>query len=259
MSTVPSTVARNSQRRAFTKLVVNESRLAWRQPIGIIWGIGLPLLLLVTFGAIPATNKVSKALDGHGFFLVYVPVLVLLSIGLVLLIGVPSTLVSYREQGILRRLFTTPVLPLWLLAAQLLVNLGITLVALALLGIISRAAFGVPAPANAIGFVLAVGLTMVATFAIALWIAAVAHTAKAAAALGRALFYPLMFFAGLWLPLDSMPTGLRLISECTPLGAADAALQRASESGFPSGGSLAVLAAYAVVFSWFAVHFFKWE
>ncbi len=38
------------------------------------------------------------------------------------LISLPAALVSYRDQGILRRLSTTPVPPSWVLAGQLVIN-----------------------------------------------------------------------------------------------------------------------------------------
>ena len=47
-------------RAAFGKLLLNESRLAWRIPIGIGTGLGLPLLLLVVFGIIPGTRQAQS-------------------------------------------------------------------------------------------------------------------------------------------------------------------------------------------------------
>ena len=73
------------------------------------------------------------------------------------------------------------------------------------------------------------------------------------------LFLPLMFFAGLWKPLATMPAALRRVSEDTPLGAAVAALQHTMSGQWPSASGLALLAGYAVVFGAVAWRFFRWE
>jgi hypothetical protein len=46
-------------RAAFASMVLNEARLAWRQPAGMIAGAGIALLLLVIFGEIPAFRQSS--------------------------------------------------------------------------------------------------------------------------------------------------------------------------------------------------------
>ncbi len=73
-------------------------------------------------------------------------------------------------------------------------------------------------PGNAAGFVLAVVLAIAALFAIGTWLAAVARTAKAAAAIAMALYFPLLFFAGLRLPRQEMPTVLLDRSGSEPRG-----------------------------------------
>ena len=75
----------------------------------------------------------------------------------------------------------------------------------------------------------------------------------------EAVFFPLMFFAGLWLPRAVMPTVLCDMSDLTPLGASAQALTGAMRGAFPSATSLLVLAAYALVFGLLAVRFFRWE
>ncbi len=73
------------------------------------------------------------------------------------------------------------------------------------------------------------------------------------------LFFPLMFFAGLWVPQAMMPATLRDIGGYTPLGAAVQATQQALYVGFPATSPLVVLALYALVFGFLAVRFFRWE
>ena len=77
--------------------------------------------------------------------------------------------------------------------------------------------------------------------------------------IGRVTFFPLMFFAGLWLPRALMPAVLLNISNYTPLGATVQAVQDSMQTGFPATAPLLVLAAYALVFGFLARHFFRWE
>lgn len=98
-------------RAAFGKITVNEARLAWRQPGGLIAGIGLPVLLLVIFGVIPSFRQATPKLDGYSAFDIYIPILISFTIGMLAMFYLPGPLVAYREQGILRRMSTTPARP----------------------------------------------------------------------------------------------------------------------------------------------------
>jgi ABC-2 type transport system ATP-binding protein len=254
-----SATARGAPRQAFWRLLRTEAKLSWRQPAGLIFGLGLPVLLLLVFANIPAFRKPNDTLGGLTFLSVYVPILMAFALASLALIGLTAPLATYREQGILRRMSTTPVPPSWVLAAQLVVNLGIAAAALLLIITIATAAFGVQGPAQVPGFILAVVLEAAALFAMGLWVAAIARTAQAAAAIGNILFFPMMFFAGLWIPRDVMPAALRSISDFTPLGAAVQALQGATRGIFPPARPLLVLLAYAAAFGILAVRSFKWE
>ena len=63
-------------RSAFGKLVQSETRIAWRVPVGLIFGVAVPVLLLVIFGCIPAMKKPDASLGGLTFFTSYFPVLI---------------------------------------------------------------------------------------------------------------------------------------------------------------------------------------
>ena len=246
-------------RAAFGKIVRNEARLAWRQPSGLIVGVGISLALLIIFGEIPVFRQSSASLGGLSAFDVYIPILIAFVIGVMALTYLPGPLVSYREQGILRRLSTTPVPPSWVLAAQMLVQACLMAISVALLIVVSVVFFGASAPKNPAGMVLAIAFTIVAMFAIGLSIAAAARTAGAARGLMAAAFYPLMFFSGLYYPTQLMPTALKDIAHFTPLGAAVEAIQDTMLQGFVPAAPLLVLAAYAVVFGCLAMRFFRWE
>jgi len=246
-------------RAAFGQIVRNEARLAWRLPAGLIFGVGLPVLLLIIFNEIPSFHQVQASLGGLTAFDVYVPILIAMVIAIIALISLPGPLVTYRDQGILRRLSTTPVPPSWVLAAQLVVAFCITIASLLILIVVSITAFGLDVPKNPGALVLAIVLSIAAMFAIGLCIAAVARTGVAARAIGAAAFYPMLFFSGMWFPRELMPAVLQDISNVTPLGAAVEAIQDAMQGQFPPAEPLLVLAGYALVFALIARRFFRWE
>jgi ABC-2 type transport system permease protein len=247
------------RRAAFGKVVLNEARLSWRRPIAQIAGIGIPVVLLIIFGQIPAFSQALPAMGGLTPFDAYVPVLMNFALAMIALLGLPIPLVSHRQLGVLRRLSTTPVPPWWLLAAQGLVQLFSAVAAVLVIGVTAVVAFGAPAPVSPAGIVVSVATTIAALYAIGLTIAAVARTSAAVNVIGRVTFFPLMFFAGLWLPRALMPSILLDISNYTPLGAAVEAIQDSMLQGFPPVAPLLVLAGYALVFGYLARRIFRWE
>jgi ABC-2 type transport system permease protein len=246
-------------RAAFGKLLLNESRLTWRIPIGIGMGLGLPLLLLVIFAIIPGTRQPSSDLGGSSYFALTFPIFLALTILVQSINVLPRSLIKYRETGILRRLSVTPVPPSWLLAAQIAINLAIAAAGLIILTAAGATAFGLELPKNFPGFLLAYLLTVTSLFAVGLCIAAFVRSDAVANGLGGILFFALLFFGGLWIPRPLMPPVLINISNWTPLGASVDAMQRAMQGLFPSLQSLLVLAAYTIVFCYPAIRYFKWE
>jgi ABC-2 type transport system permease protein len=145
------------------------------------------------------------------------------------------------------------------LSAQLIVNASVAVATLVVLLVVSRFAYSVPLPRDFGAWVLVAVFAMAALFALGLFVASVGTTTRAAAAIGAILFYPLMFFSGLWLPIPSMPSVLQHISHATPLGAAWEAFQRADLGNWPTALSLVTMAAWAIVFGAAAARFFRWE
>jgi ABC-2 type transport system permease protein len=260
MSANAAAVPGRPPRSALWALVVSEGKLAWREPVGLVLGVGFPVMLLVIFGISSGFQKQIVSTDPTTYRTVYVPILIGLVLVMIALISLPIPIVVQRERKFLRRLSTTPVAPLWLLAAQVAVNLVLALVAMILIVAGSALAFGVHAPSQVAGFILAALLATACLFAIGLLIAAVAPSERTVGAIGSALIFPLMFFAGLWRPSQTVtPSAMHTIGNLTPLGAAVNAMLHSMQGGFPTVGSLAVMAAWAALFGVAAVRLFRWE
>jgi ABC-2 type transport system permease protein len=73
------------------------------------------------------------------------------------------------------------------------------------------------------------------------------------------LFFPLLFFAGVYVPLQVMPEGVQTVSGYTPTGAAVQALSDSWTGSVPATSDLVVLAAYAVGTGVLAVRLFRWD
>ncbi len=244
---------------AFGRILVNEARVAVRAPIGVFLGLALPLLLLVAFGRLPKFQVPEPALGGSTRFDLYVPILLAFAIAAVALWSLPSVLTGYREHGILRRLATTPVTPAWLLSAQVLVNLGIAVLSLAILTLGSTRFLGFHASVDPAGMLVTVVLSLGALFGLGLFIAAVMPSSRAAYFAGAFVFFLSMFFAGMWVPRASMSSGLANFGNYTPLSASVQSLQAALAGTFPPTWALLVLAAYLLVFGALAIRMFRWE
>ena len=208
---------------------------------------------------LPVEEDPVTALGGLSPLDVYGPVLMVFSLISLAMSVLPLRLATYRELGFLRRLAVTPVGPALLLAAQLTIYAAIGIAAIVLIMIIGALGFGLRLPGSVPGLVVTLLLAAAALFPLGLCIASVAPTAKAAGAIGGIGLFVLAFCSGLWWPLLTLPDVLRSIMEKTPTGAAVQALLGTLGGHFPSVTPLAVLAAYAVVFTLLAIRTFRWE
>ncbi|MCK9924385.1 ABC transporter permease [Frankia sp. AgPm24] len=245
-------------RHPFRELVRVEALLFGRSAAGVVWTALIPLAAVVVLGAVPATRHPSDSFDGHSPLETWLPVLMMYEFLMTAANLLPAVLAGYRERGILRRLSTTPVPPSRLLGAQALIYLALATVLDATMLAIAVGC-GVPLPGQFAGFVLTLALVAAAMLGIGLVLAALAPGEKAANALGLVVFFPLLFFAGMWIPRSQMPHVLRDISDVTPLGAGARAVQDCLDGRWPAAAALLVLAAYAVVCGVVAARRFRWQ
>ncbi|MEU8983504.1 ABC transporter permease [Streptomyces sp. NPDC048309] len=236
-----------------------EIRLFRREPGAIFWILLFPTLLLVILGSIPSFRQPDHSLGGLRPVDAYVPVAVLLGLIVGGLQSMPQTLTGYRERGILRRMSTTPVRPAALLSAQMAVYGGAALVSALLALAVGRLAFDVRLPKQPFGYALALLLAVLVALALGAVVSALSRTTKIAGAIGSAVFFPTMFCAGVWLPVQAMPDALARIVGYTPFGAAAQALNQAAAGDWPGWSHLGVLAAWTVLLTAAAARWFRWE
>ncbi|MEU4875593.1 ABC transporter permease [Streptomyces sp. NPDC021608] len=242
-----------------TAVLRTEARLFRREPGALFWILLFPSLLLVILGSVPSFRQPSDDLGGLRTVDVYVPVAVLLGLIVGGLQSMPQTLTGYRERGILRRMALTPVRPRALLSAQMLVYGGASLASALLVLAVGRLGFDVRLPEQPAGYALALLGAVLVALALGSVVSALSRTTKIAGAIGSAVFFPSMFCAGVWAPVQTMPHLLARIVGWTPFGAAAQALDEAAAGHWPGWSHLGVLALWILLLTGAASRWFRWE
>lgn len=242
----------------FWELFKVQGKLALREPASIVFGIALPLILLLIFGNVPTFNE---PVEGNSFtlFELYIPILMITVLIFIGLLGLPGPLLRDREIGWLKRISTTPISPAKLLAAQVAINLILVAVGFTILVAGSILIFGLEIAFDIAGFILSIMLATFTMFSLGLLITSVAPSQSTGNGITMGLLYPLLFFAGVYVPIEVLPSGLQTAALFTPVGAAVKALNSSMTGSFPSFVPLIVMAAYTVVFSYVAIRYFRWE
>ena len=246
--------------KALNALVATEGRLFLREPVAAFFCLVFPAVLMLVLGsAIPGFTEPSDDIGGKRPIDLYLPITLAMAIATVTMTSLLGVLATYRERGILRRLSTTPVSPVALLGAQLIVNMVALLAGSVLAYVVAAIAFGVPLPGSIGATVVAFLLGAAAMCAVALVIAAVTPNARVSAGIGTLVYFPMMFAAGVWTPGPMMAASVQRVADYTPLGAASQALQAAWAGAQPQTLHLVVMAVVTVACGAIAAKTFRWS
>ncbi|GGU29130.1 ABC transporter permease [Nocardioides albus] len=240
-------------------VIRTESRLFARERLSLFWIVLFPSLLLGVLGLIPSFREESADLGGRSLIDLYVPVTVLLSMIMASIMTMPATLTGYRESGILRRLGTTPARPSSILLGQVLVHAAAVAASSVIVVLLGRVAFGTPLPGSIAGYAVAYVLALLVSLGIGAAITAASPNAKTGQVVGMVAFFPCMFTAGVYFPVEVFGGTVRDVISLTPYGAASNALNDATGGSFPELVDLAVMGGWAVVLYLIAVRIFRWE
>ncbi|MER5355651.1 ABC transporter permease [Kitasatospora sp. NPDC002551] len=241
-----------------SQLTLVETKLFLRDPTAVFFVIALPIMLLEIFHII-TTNSDDTA-DQKAAMAAFVPAMAMsMCLTMLSLNLLPTTLATYREKGILRRMAASPVHPVNLLLAQLVINLATAVVAALLVLGVGRFAFDTALPEQVPAFLLTFALGAWALFSVGLVVAAIAPGSRAATSIGLSLLFPSLFFGGVFLPKEQLPDAVARIGDYTPLGATLQALRDSWEGQWPQTLHLAVLAAVGALCSVLAARLFRWQ
>jgi ABC-2 type transport system permease protein len=245
---------------ALATLTKTQSKVFLREPMAVFFGFVFPALLLVVIGLVfPGATEPTPDLGGRSLVEIYAPIAIALGLATVAFSILPPVLGGDRERGVLRRFSTTPVHPRALVASHLIVQFVVVTIASLAAILIGLLVFDIAFPESPGWFALSFVLGAFALLALGLLIGAVVPTASSGQGIGMIFYFPLLFFAGVYIPIQVMPQGVQTVSSYTPSGAAARALSDSWVGTVPDTSDLLVMAAYAVIAGALAIWLFRWD
>jgi ABC-2 type transport system permease protein len=193
-----------------------EAKLFLREPVGAFFTLAFPLIMLFLFGSIYG-NEPTPMFDGHGTIDISIPAYTAMIIATTGLMAITITMATYRENGILRRLRTTPVSPLVVLAAQVIVVFAMTSLGMLLLIIAGKLVYHVRFEGNPFSMLAGFSLSSLSFFGLGFILAGLMPTARTAQVVGMVLLYPMLFLSGAGFPRELLPDAIKKVSAFLPL------------------------------------------
>jgi ABC-2 type transport system permease protein len=204
------------QLRPFWKLFTVQGKLYLREPISVFFSLLFAPLFLLMVG-LAFGNEPVPEFGGRGTLDVGVPTYAALVICVVGLPGVAIETATRRELGVLRRFRATPLRPLTYIVADVLVSFAITLLGILLLFLLGRVVYGVRFEGNLLALMAGISLSAAAFLALGYVLASVVPNVRVATVLGNALLFPMIFLAGITVPLEVMPETVHKVARFVPL------------------------------------------
>jgi ABC-2 type transport system permease protein len=246
--------------RGFGQLTITNLKLFLREPIATFFTLAFPPLLIVLFGAMYG-NEPTDLFGGYGSMDISMPGYTGLILGTVGFLSVPITLSGNRETGVLRRYKATALRPLTYILADVVCNLCMTLLGMAVLVLVGRLLHHVRFQGHILELIAGVILAGFSMFSAGYLIASLTRSARAAQVVGMAIFYPMMFLSGAGMPLELMPDTIKRISDFLPLTYVVKLLRALwfGESWADYLLETAVLVGILIVCTAISARFFRWE
>jgi ABC-2 type transport system permease protein len=202
--------------KSLLKMTWMEAKLFLREPVGFFFTLIFPLMMLFLFGSIYG-NSPSEYFNGQGTVDISVPAYTAMIIATTSLLGLTITVTTYRENGVLRRLRTTPINPFIVLVAQVIVLFVVTLLGMLLLIVAGKLVYNLHFGGNALNVLMGFVLSILSFFALGFILAGLMPTARTAQVVGMVILYPMLFLSGAGFPRELLPESIKKIANFLPL------------------------------------------
>ena len=176
--------------------------------------------------------------------------------------GLSAMLVTFREQGILRRFHVTPVTAADMLASSILANYLLTLPTVFIELLFARLIFRVQNLGDLFSLLILVTVGTVSFASLGLVVASVTNTMQETQVLNQLIWLPLIFLSGATLPIAYLPKVAQSVAVFLPATYLVTGLQGAMYSSFPVWKLLTQILSlffWAVLTFFVAAQLFRWE
>jgi ABC-2 type transport system permease protein len=202
--------------KSLLKMTWMEAKLFLREPVGAFFSLVFPLIYLFLFGIISG-NEPTPQFGGLRVIDASIPGLTAVIICTTGLMSTTMTMSTYRENGVLRRLRTTPVRPLVVLVAQVIVVFTMTALGMLLLIAAGMLVYHVRFEGNAFNVLVGFVLSSLSFFALGFILAGQMPTARTAWIVGMVLLYPMLLLSGAFFTIELLPAAVQKVSAFIPL------------------------------------------
>jgi ABC-2 type transport system permease protein len=245
--------------RGFWKLTWLEAKIFTREPMGFVGTLVMPVVVFIALGRAFSMGTPGATPEVEMPFNVAILAAILIAISAVQ--SLVAIISIYREGGILKRLRSTPLSPVTIMGALVVVKLVFTVISLSLLLLAGRRMFPGVMHVNVLSFTLAVVLGTFSILSLGFVLASLVPTARFAQPIGALVLYPMLALSGLFYPVSRFPGWLRTIADVLPTTHAVALLNGVWDGSGWSAHWLNV-AALLVLFCAYTVlstRVFRWE
>ncbi len=175
--------------------------------------------------------------------------------------GIPIKIAIYREGGILKKFFTTPITSLDLFIGSFFSMLIIAIIQFIILSLFSKYVMKIAINPFSIKIIVYAFITFLFSYTMGFFVLSIAKTAQFAATLGNAIFYPLQFLGGLYFPVDNTPWFIKWFVIINPLTYISQEIREVSgilSSPYPAYLSYLVPLIWIGIFLVFSIYKFSW-
>ncbi len=246
--------------KSLMKMTWMEAKLFLREPMSAFFTLVFPLMYLLLFGAISG-NEPTPQFGGQRTIDASIPGLTAMIICIAGLMSTTMTMSTYREKGVLRRLRTTPVSPLVVLVAQVIVVFTMTGLGMLLLVTAGKLVYHVRFEGNPFSVLAGFVLSSLSFFGIGFILAGTMPTVRSAWVVGMVLLYPMLLLSGAFFTVELLPAAVQKVSAFLPLTYV-VNLLRGLWAGEPWGEHLldvGVLTGLLLLGTIVSVRTFRWE
>lgn len=201
--------------KKFLKIFGVEVKLSFRSCDGLIFGVAMPVGVLVLIALIAG----DKSVGTEGFTYLDSAFASLIAVGICAsaFMSIPLTLADYRDKKILKHFFATPCSPVYILGTTVACGVVTALLSAVAVSVVAVVFFGYRMTGNVSAFVGAYILTLISMFSIGMMMASLCRTVKSANAVTSLVYFPMLFLSGATIPFEIFPEGLQNVASMLPL------------------------------------------